>query len=151
MGTTLTMGYVVWPRLYVVHAGDSRCYLYRSAELKQITKDHTVAEKMLDKDVLTPDKVEESPWSNVLWNAVGGGSEDISPEVYKAELQKDDILLLCTDGLTKHVKDEAIVRTLTGRITAPWEGSQTVAEKLVEMANQEGGTDNITAVVARFS
>jgi protein phosphatase len=144
------MGYVVWPRLYVVHAGDSRCYLYRSPKLKQITEDQTVAEKKLDKDVLTPDEVVASPWSNVLWNAVGGGSEDISPEVYKAELRKDDVLLLCTDGLTKHVKDEAIVRTLTGRITAPPESPQAAAEKLVEMANQEGGMDNITAVVARF-
>jgi protein phosphatase len=151
MGTTLTMAYVIWPRLYVVHAGDSRCYLYRSPKLEQITKDHTIAEKMLDKEVLTQEEAEESRWSNVLWNAVGGGSDEISPEVYKAELQKGDMLLLCTDGLTKHLSDETIVETLTRPLTAPRENAQAKAQKLIEMTNQEGGTDNITVVIAQFS
>jgi protein phosphatase len=67
------------------------------------------------------------------------------------ELEKGDVLLLCTDGLTKHVGDEAIAKTLTGRITAPQVNARTLAQKLVEMANEKGGTDNITAVIARFS
>jgi protein phosphatase len=151
MGTTLTMAYVIWPRLYVVHAGDSRCYLYRSSKLEQITKDHTIAEKMVDQGKLTPEEAEESAWSNVLWNAVGGGSDEISPEVYKAELQKGDILLLCTDGLTKHLSDGTIVETLTRPLTGPRESVQAKAQKLIDMANQDGGTDNITVVIAQFS
>jgi protein phosphatase len=150
MGTTLTMAYVVWPRLYVVHAGDSRCYLYRPPTLEQITEDHTVAEKMMDKELLKSQDVGKSRWSNVLWNAVGGGMEEISPEVYKAELKKGDMLLLCTDGLTKHVSDERIVNILTRPLTAPRETSEAKAEKLVDAANRSGGTDNITAVVAHF-
>jgi protein phosphatase len=150
MGSTLTMAYVVWPRLYVVHAGDSRCYLYRSPKLKQITKDHTISEKMLEGDLLTQEEVETSLWRDVLWNAVGGGTEKIAPEVYKAELKTGDLLLLCTDGLTKHVSDEMIVQTLTLPLTAPRKSAESAAQELVAAANREGGTDNVTVVVAQF-
>lgn len=151
MGTTLTMAYVIWPRLYVVHAGDSRCYLYRAPKLEQITKDQTVAEQMMEKHLLEPEEAEESRWSNVLWNAVGGGSEEISPEVYNAQLQKGDLLLLSTDGLTKHLSDETIVETLTRPLTGPRESAQVKAQKLVDLANHEGGSDNITVVLAQFN
>jgi protein phosphatase len=151
MGTTLTLAYVVWPRLYVVHAGDSRCYLYRSPKLEQITKDHTIAEKMVDKEMLTQEEAEGSKWSNVLWNAVGGGQDEISPEVHKAELETGDTLLLCTDGVTKHLRDEKIVEILTRASAGSQANAQAIAQQLVDRTNEEGGADNITAVVARFS
>jgi protein phosphatase len=82
---------------------------------------------------------------------VGGGSDEISPEVYKAELQKGDMLLLCTDGLTKHVGDETIVETLTRPLTGSRENAQAKAQKLVHIANHAGGTDNVTVVIAQFN
>lgn len=146
MGTTLTLAYIVWPRLYVVHVGDSRCYLYRRPALQQITKDHTLAQQMVDKDVLDEDQAEGSKWSNILWNTVGGGSDDMEPDVHKAKLEAGDTVLLCSDGLTKHVDDDGIRETL-----ATSEGSEAIATSLVRAANAGGGSDNITAVVARFS
>ena len=74
MGTTLTMAYVCWPLLYVVHVGDSRCYLLRGSRLRQITHDHTVAQQLVEEGVLSESDVEGSRWSHVLWNVVGGGS-----------------------------------------------------------------------------
>lgn len=66
MGTTLTMAYVVWPRMYVVHVGDSRCYLFRDPELERLTKDHTLAEQMADEELISEEKAATSRWSNVL-------------------------------------------------------------------------------------
>ena len=145
MGTTLTMAYVVWPRLYVVHVGDSRCYLLRKSELRQITTDHTVAERYVEAGAMKPEEAETSRWSDVLWNVVGGDSDDISPEVYKAELQIGDTLLLCTDGLNKHVPDGQIAQSLYADSDA-----ERTCCRLVEAANDAGGTDNVTVVVARF-
>jgi PPM family protein phosphatase len=145
MGTTLTMAYLVWPRLYVVHAGDSRCYLLRAGRLEQITRDQTVAQQLVDKGALPPEKAEGSRWSHVLWNCLGGGSHELNPEVYKATLQLGDAILLCTDGLTKSVADKEIAEILG---TAP--SAEEACRLLVHKANGAGGPDNITVVVARF-
>src|SRR5262249_12267446 len=105
MGTTLTMGYLTWPTLFLVHLGHNPRYLYRRSKLKQITRDHTVAQRLVEDGVLTQEDAESSKWSHVLWNVVGGDSTELVPEVYKAGLKLGDKLLLCTDGLTKHVPD----------------------------------------------
>jgi protein phosphatase len=145
MGTTLTMAYVVWPRLYVVHAGDSRCYLRRGGRLEQITRDHTIAQRFVEAGALTPAQAEESRWSHVLWNCLGGGTGHLEPEVYKTTLQVGDSLLLCTDGLTGFVKDARILDVLRRDLSA-----RQACEKLVRDANEAGGKDNITVVVAHF-
>jgi protein phosphatase len=145
MGTTLTMAYLLWPRLYVVHAGDSRCYLLRGSRLRQITTDHTMAQRLVDHGVLEPGEAEESRWSHVLWNCIGGGSHDLSVEVRKAALRLGDTLLLCTDGLTKSVGDERI-----GEVLRQGQGAEPTCRRLVELANEMGGADNVTVVVARF-
>lgn len=147
MGTTLTIAYVVWPRLYVVHVGDSRAYLFRGGELQLITEDHTLAQKMVDRDMLDEKGAQDSRWSNVLWNSVGGGSDQMEPDVYKAKLERGDVVLLCTDGLTKHIDDDGIREMLTDSDS----DAQHIAGELVDVANEAGGSDNVTAVVARFS
>jgi PPM family protein phosphatase len=145
MGTTLTMAYVLWPRLFVVHAGDSRCYLLRDGRLHRVTTDHTVAQQLVERGVLGPEEAGESRWSHVLWNCIGGGSHELNPDVYKATLQLGDTLLLCTDGLTKVVSDAEILRTLRRG-----ERAREACDRLVALANAGGGPDNVTAVVARF-
>jgi protein phosphatase len=149
MGTTVTMAYLLWPRLYVVHAGDSRCYLLRGDELRQLTTDHSMAQQLVDQGTMAPEEAEESRWAHVLYKAIvadrSSKSSKLSPDVYKARLQGDDTLLLCTDGLTKHVPDEVIAASL-----ASTEPVDRVCRRLVEAANADGGTDNTTVVVARF-
>jgi serine/threonine protein phosphatase PrpC len=145
MGTTLTLAYLLWPRLYVVHAGDSRCYLLRQSRLEQITHDHTVAQQMVDRGALNPADVEGSRFSHMLWNCIGGGSHDLNPDVYKAGLKIGDTLLLCSDGLSKVVSPADIREVLARPISA-----EAACEELVTRANAAGGPDNITVVVAHF-
>jgi len=146
MGTTLTMAYIVWPRLYVVHVGDSRCYLFRDSDLEQITTDHTLAEQLSEARDATEEKAPASRWSNVLWNAVGGDDDGPAPEVYKAKLEPGDLLLLCSDGLTEHVSNDELREQLRGASG----NSESLAKELVQAANDGGGSDNITVIVARF-
>src|SRR5262249_5694817 len=127
------------------HAGDSRCYLLRGKRLEQITRDHTVAQQLVDQGVLPAEEVQGSRWSHVLWNCIGGGSHELNPDVYKVTLQIDDTLLLCTDGLTLDVPDARIVELLQQARSA-----EETCRRLIDAANAAGGRDNITVVVARF-
>ena len=149
MGTTLTMAYVIWPRLYAVHAGDSRCYLLHGTKLKQITRDHSMAQLQRgnteDPTTNESPENEEGPESHVLWNALGGTEEELTVDVNRTRLAIGDSLLLCTDGLTRHVSRDRIAELLGTDATA-----EQVTRQLVEEANADGGSDNITAVVARF-
>ncbi len=143
MGTTLTMAYLAWPRLYVVHAGDSRCYLLRGGRLQQLTRDHTLAGQPPGRDA--PEENGGPRWGRVLWNVVGGSSDELTVEVYRADLALGDTLLLCTDGLTKQVPDTMIARLLAADVP-----STETCRQLVEEANRAGGADNVTVVVAHF-
>jgi protein phosphatase len=145
MGTTLTMAYILWPRLYVVHVGDSRCYLCRSPRLERITKDQTMAQQLVEQGVLAPEEAPQSRWSNVLWSCLGGQSRQLSVEVYKVNLMVGDTLLLCTDGLTAKLSDEDLLRLLQQKGNA-----EQTCRRLVTAANEAGGSDNVTVVIARF-
>ncbi|MCC6528179.1 MAG: serine/threonine-protein phosphatase [Polyangiaceae bacterium] len=141
MGTTLTIAYAHYPLLYLAHVGDSRCYLWRQGALFQLTRDHTVAEQLRQR---LGQEVDVDPqWHHVLWNAVGAGSPEAQPDIRRHRLAPNDVLLLCSDGLTKHVPDERIAELLA----AP-DRAATRASSLVHEANLGGGSDNITAVVA---
>jgi protein phosphatase len=145
MGTTLTMAYITWPRLYVVHAGDSRCYLRRGGRLEQITRDHTMAQRLVEAGTLRPEEASQSRWSHVLWNCLGGGTDDLRPECYKSTLELGDSLLLCSDGVSGPLSDQQILHALAQEVPA-----KETCERLVHAANEAGGRDNITAVVAHF-
>ena len=143
MGTTVTLAYLLWPLLYVAHVGDSRCYLLRDGELSQLTTDHTLAEKMKQRTEVEID--ESSPWHHILWNALGGGEyAAIEPEVHRHDLQLGDVVLVCSDGLTKHASDEEIVNALRSSGNAA-----EASARLIAIANADGGTDNTTVVIAR--
>jgi protein phosphatase len=145
MGTTLTMAYVIWPYMYVVHAGDSRCYLMRDDELRQLTSDHTVSQQMVEQGGMSVEQANRSPWSNVLYNALGAGGTDVSAEIHKVSLQPGDSILLCSDGLNRHVSDDEIRQILQTEV----EPGET-CRSLVELANFKGGHDNTTVIVARL-
>ena len=142
MGTTLTVAYLLWPRLYVAHVGDSRCYLHRAGKLEQLTQDHTIAQQLADRGMEVDDA---SRLHNVLWNALGGRSgRQGEPDVVRADLTPGDTVLLCSDGLTKHVSNADIADVLDHHSSA-----QRCCTELIAMANRAGGTDNITVVISR--
>ncbi len=145
MGTTLTVAYVIWPWMYVLHAGDSRCYLLREGELRQLTRDHTVSNQLIEKGGMTVEEANNSRWSNMLYNALGAGAAEVVPEVHKVELRTGDTILLCTDGLYRHVGNNEI-RDLLETELEPSDSCRS----LIDLANFRGGLDNITAVVARL-
>ena len=144
MGTTLTVALVLWPALYVAHVGDTRCYLLQSGTLWRLTTDHNLAQRLADESSQPVDPPEYL--QSILWNSLGATNELPVPEVAKKELQPGATLLLCSDGLNKHVSDEQIKSVLELK-----ESCAARAARLVELANAGGGSDNVTAVVAQLS
>jgi protein phosphatase len=143
MGTTVT-AVLLRPRTSVfVHVGDSRAYLFRDGTLRQLTDDHSLVAEQMRAGLITPEQARMSPYRHVITRSVG-----IHPEVHADfgmfELEKKDILLLCTDGLTEMVKDDDIARILSSETPAA------SAESLIRWANDNGGVDNITVVVVRI-
>jgi protein phosphatase len=120
--------------------------LLRGAQLEQITRDHTVAQEYIDQGLMSESEAKDSRLSHVLWNTVGDDSYNVHPEIHKAELQLGDKLLLCTDGLTRHVANDQIAQLLRKD-----KRSDELSVKLVDMANESGGSDNITVIVAQFN
>jgi protein phosphatase len=133
---------LTWPRAYLVHVGDSRAYYLRRGRLRQITRDQTTGEYMVDVGAWTEEQAARAKVSANLTSALGGS--EMIPAVGLIDLEPGDVLLLCTDGLTKHVSDARIAEVL---------GTDTPVEamcrELVREALDDGGTDNITVIVAR--
>lgn len=145
MGTTMTMAYIVWPRAFVVHVGDSRCYLLRDHQLTQITTDHSMGAILEQVKQLDRNQGRKSSMGHALWNVLGGRSDELSVDVYKLTLECEDVILLCTDGLYDMVPDDTIEDTLNTT-----ESAEAACRKLVELSNSNGGNDNITVIVSRF-
>lgn len=144
MGTTLTMGFLRWPQLYLVHVGDSRAYLLRD-ELRRLTTDHTVLQQLLDTGRMRPGEAHDSLLAHSLWNVVGDSAHDAFVDISIVELLTRDTLLLCTDGLVRHVSDPAIREILRTSSTAA-----EASRNLIDAANAGGGTDNVTVIVVRM-
>lgn len=142
MATTLTLAMGVWPRSYIVQVGDSRGYRLRDEELQQITRDQTVAQELADQGAITQTEAHRSPLSNILSSAIGGS--EAKPVISKLDFQWNDVLLLCSDGLTKHVSDDEIQEQLVRM-----ESAEQVCQALLGDALDGGGSDNITIVVGR--
>jgi serine/threonine protein phosphatase PrpC len=145
MGTTLTLAYSLNDELFVAHVGDSRCYLCRDKSLFRLTRDHTLAEELVQHGALPPEEAARHAWRHIITNAVGANTPEIKVEVHKVHLESGDRVLLCSDGLTNMVSDEMICQVLQTEADP-----EQACRQLVMRANGAGGTDNITAVVAHF-
>ena len=145
MGTTLTMAFQLGAQLCIVHVGDSRAYLYRGGELHQLTQDHTVVAELVRTGALQPDQVASHPLRHVITNVVGGPNPGVKVEARAFEVQAGDRLLLCSDGLTEMVTNDAITATLDAE-SEP----EAAAKALLALANDGGGRDNISIVIVRF-
>ncbi|MFN0149653.1 MAG: PP2C family protein-serine/threonine phosphatase [bacterium] len=146
MGTTLTVAYSAGFELFTFHVGDSRAYLFRDGRLQQITRDHTVAQMLEDAGSITHDEAAQIDVRHVLTNAVGGGRPGISPHVRRVRLADGDAVLLCTDGLTEMVTDDRIAEILAQHATP-----NDACNALVGEALANGGHDNVTVLLARYS
>ena len=144
MGTTLTLAFAVNWMLFIAHAGDSRCYLFSRGELHQLTLDHTVAAELMRRGVLSPGGGARHPFRHVVTNLLGGSRPGVQVELHRLDLHPDDVILLCSDGLTEMIPDERIAVILR---EAP--DPRRACERLVAESNRHGGKDNITVLVAR--
>ena len=145
MGTTLTMAFISGRTLFVIHAGDSRCYLARAGKIQQLTADHTWAAELARSGVITKEEVRTHQWRHVVNNILGGGEAGVQVDVQKADLAPGAVLLLCSDGLTDMLTDDRIVAILSAELDP-----QAACQRLVDEANDRGGRDNITCIVARL-
>src|SRR5260370_1382740 len=144
MGATLTAVWIDGAKLSIPHVGDSRAYLLRSGSLLQLTRDHSLVAEQVRRGILTSAEAEESDMQSVLLRALGAQA-DIEVDVEEHTLFPRDMLLLCSDGLTRMVTEPEIERKLQAQ-TNP----ERAAEKLVALANERGGPDNITVVIVRL-
>lgn len=142
MGTTITMAVIDLGLniAYIGNVGDSRAYILKNNEIEQITDDHTYVNELLKEGKITKGEAKHHPKRNVITRAVGS-EEYVHADIFEIELFENDVILLCTDGLTTHLSDEKIRDTLMEY------GSSESVQKLIKLANDNGGTDNITIII----
>jgi len=144
MGATITAGWANGTKLSIAHVGDSRAYLLRTGSLQQLTNDHSLVAEQVRRGILTPQQAEESEMQSVLLRALGAHPE-VDVDTEEIDLMARDVLLFCSDGLTRMVTEPEIAGCLQAE-TVP----MAAAQKLVDLANERGGLDNVTVIVARL-
>ena len=144
MGTTLVAAAPDHGSLYVANVGDSRLYILDDDRIEQITHDHSLVEEMVRAGKLRPDQARNHPKKNIITRAIGEDG-DIQIDFFDVALNRGDIALLCSDGLSNMVEDEQIFRIVRSSKDLPEAG-----KKLIDAANRAGGKDNISVVLARF-
>lgn len=139
MGTTVVAAIMDESNLYVAHAGDSRAYLVTKSSIRQITRDHSVVQKMLENGEITQAEAARHPSKNLITRALGV-DENLRVDFTEESIEPRTLLLICTDGLTNYVDDETIHKTILKGRNSDFAGA------LVDLANEKGGGDNITVV-----
>ena len=140
--TTLTLAIGVWPRVYVLQVGDSRCYVHGDGAVRRLTRDQTAAQDLVDSGRMSPGEAARSPLQHMLTSAIGG--RVAAPVVTAVDQQHDSVFLLCSDGLTRHVSDAELGDCL-GAVSS----AEHACRDLLRLALERGGHDNITIVVGR--
>ena len=143
MATTLTVCMVVYPFAYVVQVGDSRAYFFGEGKLSLLTRDQTVAQSLVDQGLMPEDRIDRSPFKHVLASAIG--SDEALPVVTRFNIsERGALILMCSDGLTKHVTDAEISSHIRDM-----KSSEQLAKDLLKLALDRGGSDNVTIIAAR--
>jgi PPM family protein phosphatase len=143
MGATIVAAWIEGQKLSLAHVGDSRAYLLRAGSLDQLTADHSLVAEKVRVGILTPQEADASELQSVLTRAVGT-SANVEVDADEQMLLVGDSLLLCSDGLTRMVTDPEIASTLLTSTSA-----QEAADRLIDLANDNGGVDNVSVIVVR--
>jgi protein phosphatase len=144
MGTTATIAVLLGDRLFLAQVGDSRAYLVREGVATQLTKDQSLMQRLIEAGELTEEEAAQSERRNIILQALGP-EPSVKVEITQQPLRRDDVLVLCSDGLSGLVRPEHIAEVITGELDL-----SVACDRLIAMANDGGGPDNITVVAARF-
>ena len=144
MGATVVAAWVEGSSLSLVHVGDSRAYLFRGGVLQCLTADHTLVAEQVRRGLIAPEQAHLSKMQNVLIRALGI-QEQVVLDAAEYSLLDQDVVLLCSDGLTRMVTDAELTKALLGA-----DDAQTIADHLVSLANSHGGQDNVSVIVVRL-
>jgi serine/threonine protein phosphatase PrpC len=139
MGTTAVVAIANPDTLFLAHVGDSRIYIINSENITQLTTDHSIVQMMVDNGEISPEEAKDHPKKNVITRALGV-EDSVRIDYAQENVNKDDIVILCSDGLTNFVDDDVIYKVCKES------GKYEIADKLVELANENGGGDNVTVV-----
>ena len=144
MATTVVLLHLINGYAYIVNVGDSRAYICRDGRISQITEDHTYVNELVKEGSITKEQAEIHPQKNMITRALGG-EEKILPDFYRLETMKNDIIILCTDGLSGELSAEEICG-----LTAASNSMSALSKNLVQKANGNGGHDNITVICLKI-
>jgi protein phosphatase len=142
MGTTLVVALILGAKAYIANVGDSRAYLLRGGELRQVTKDHSLVADMVSAGTIRPERIYTHPQRNIITRSLGA-EPSLKADIFAEDLKSGDFVLLCSDGLWEMVRDRQIAEVL---LTAP--DPQRACNELVGLANSNGGADNISVILA---
>lgn len=145
LGCTVTLAVVQDGYAYVANVGDSRTYLLHEGKLKAVTKDHSLVAKLVETKQIDPEDVYTHPQRNLIYQSLGAGHKHVEPDVFHVKLQSGDKLLLCSDGLWEMVRPPDLLKALTEQ-----DNVQKICDTLIDLANDNGGEDNISAVVVQI-
>ena len=146
LGCTVTTVLIQNDQAYIANIGDSRTYLLRDGKLMPLTKDHSLVARLVEAKQIEPEDVYSHPQRNLIYRSLGAGHKTVDPDVFHEVLQNGDTLLLCSDGLWEMVRHDDLLKILSEK-SSP----QKICDTLIDMANANGGEDNITAVVVQVS
>jgi protein phosphatase len=144
LGSTITTALVIEGQAFIANVGDSRTYLLRGGKLSRITSDHSLVERLVQSGQIDRDDVYDHPSRNLIYRSLGAGRADVDVDIFTERLQPGDALLLCSDGLWEMVRDPQLTNILN-EVDDPAE----TVDLLIQRANENGGEDNITAVLVR--
>jgi protein phosphatase len=145
MGTTCTAAAIVQNALYYVHVGDTRLYLIRDRQITRVTRDHSYVGRLVESGIISPEEAENHPQRNILTAALGTNPDLVMDQPGRPEpLRARDVLVICSDGLWGQVHDSEILETVAN------ESAEQAGRKLIELARERGGPDNITVEILRL-
>ncbi len=145
LGCTVTTALIQNDLAFIANIGDSRTYLYRDSDLTPLTKDHSLVFRLVEAKQIEPDDIYSHPQRNLIYRSLGAGHKSVDPDVFHITLRSGDSLLLCSDGLWEMVRNQDLLKILKENTDA-----QKICDTLIDLANANGGEDNITAVLVQI-